>query len=263
MKKALLVISFGTSYPAAMQQNIEACEKRLAQAFVDRDCFRAFTSSMIIRKLATRDRVEIASPRVAFQRLKQAGYRDVLIQSLHIIKGDEYEKIIREIESCRHDFDRIELGLPLLSHFDDYQNLIKAIDYQAPQLKPDERLVLMGHGATHHAFSAYACLDHMMSDRQLPYVVGAVESYPSIDTVIRRLVQQRVRKVYLMPLMLVAGDHALNDMASDAPDSWKTRIQQVGISAEPIIQGLGENPLVQQMFVEHLLVTQGIQEQVA
>jgi sirohydrochlorin cobaltochelatase len=218
---------------------------------------------MIIRKLAKRDEVHIDNPQQVLQRLKEAGYRDVVIQSLHIINGDEYEKISQQVESYREHFDNLQLGLPLLSCIEDYDQLVEAIEYQAPKLKHDERLVLMGHGATHHAFSAYACLDHMMMSRNLPYVVGAVESYPEIESVITRLENECVNKVYLMPLMLVAGDHAINDMASDEPDSWKTLIQKAGIQAEPIVQGLGENPLIRKMFVEHLASTEMVKEKVA
>ncbi len=252
MKKALLVISFGTSYPETMEKNIVACEQTLADAHPDRDAFRAFTSSMIIKKLARRDNVQINNPEQALQALLDAGYEDVLVQSLHIINGDEYEKIAREIKSFQGKFARLNIGLPLLSSYDDYQDLIAALKHQSPKLAADERLVLMGHGATHHAFAAYACLDHMLMDQKLPMVVGAVESYPEIETVIKRLHKEQVRKVYLMPLMLVAGDHATNDMASDEEDSWKTVITQAGIEAEPIVQGLGENPMIRDMFAEHL-----------
>ncbi len=263
MKKALVVISFGTSYPHAMKKNIEACEAELTLAYPNRDFFRAFTSSMVIRKLAKRDDVHIDNPQQVLQRLIDAGYRDVVIQSLHIINGDEYEKVAQQVESYRDQFDNLQLGLPLLSCMEDYDQLVEAIEHQAPELKHDERLVLMGHGATHHAFSAYACLDHMMMALKLPYVVGAVESYPEIESVITRLENECVNKVYLMPLMLVAGNHVINDMASDEPDSWKTLIQNAGIQAEPIVQGLGENPLIRKMFVDHLASTEVVKEKVA
>lgn len=110
---------------------------------------------------------------------------------------------------------------------------------QAPRLASDERVVLMGHGATHHALAAYACLDHMLMTRNLPLLVGAVESYPEIDTVVARLKRDGVRKVHLMPLMLVAGDHAINDMASEEEDLWKTQLANAGITAVPWLQGLG------------------------
>lgn len=252
MKKALLVISFGTSYAKTRQKNIESCEKQLAAAFPGRDFFRAFTSGMIIRKLKERDNLHIHNPEEALRHLYELGYEDVAIQSLHVINGDEYEKIVGQVENYRPFFRSVCIGKPLLSSFEDYSQLITALYYQIPKLKEDERVVFMGHGATHHAFSAYACLDHMMTNSGFPGRVGAVESYPEIELLIKGLKAEKIRKVHLMPLMLVAGDHAINDMASDEEDSWKTQLQQVGIEATPWLQGMGENNMIRQMFVEHL-----------
>jgi len=252
MKKALLVISFGTSYAETCEKNITACEQRIAAAHPERDLFRAFTSEMIIRKLAKRDGLQIDNPQQALARLAAAGYQDVVIQSLHVINGDEYEKVVGQVQAHTHLFFHLRLGTPLLTTHDDFERLISAMQAQMPVLADNERVVFMGHGATHHAFSAYACLDHMLMTKNIPAMVGAVESYPEIDAIIARLQRQNVRKVHLMPLMLVAGDHAINDMASDEEDSWKTLMEQAGIEAQPWLQGLGENPLIQQMFVDHL-----------
>ncbi|UNK22008.1 sirohydrochlorin cobaltochelatase [Yersinia intermedia] len=252
MKKALLVISFGTSYEQTRQKNIDACEQQLAAAYSDRDVFRAFTSEMIIRKLRKRDGLLINNPREALKQLVEQGYQDVAIQSLHVINGDEYEKIANEVRTFSDCFHRLVLGTPLLSSFADYQQLLVALQAQMPVLAADERVVFMGHGASHYAFSAYACLDHLMTSLHFPALVGAVESYPEIGHIITRLQQQGVRKVHLMPLMLVAGDHAINDMASDEPDSWQSQLEAAGICAHSWLQGLGENPLIRQMFVEHL-----------
>ncbi|OAT27002.1 sirohydrochlorin cobaltochelatase [Buttiauxella ferragutiae ATCC 51602] len=252
MKKALLVISFGTSYHETCSKNIVACEEQLGRTFADRDRFRAFTSGMIIRKLKKRDNLEIDSPAQALKRLAELGYQDIAVQSLHVINGDEYEKIAREVQAYSHLFQRVALGTALLSDFNDYELLLDALQSQMPKLAADERVVFMGHGASHHAFSAYACLDHLMAARQIPARVGAVESYPEIDLIVRGLQQEKVRKVHLMPLMLVAGDHAINDMASDEEDSWKTQLQEAGIEAQAWLQGLGENPQIRAMFVNHL-----------
>ncbi|MCV9878049.1 sirohydrochlorin cobaltochelatase [Brenneria izbisi] len=252
MKKALLIISFGTSYPHTRQKNIDACEQHLAATCRDRDLFRAFTSEMIIRKLYRRDGLLIDTPRQALQRLADAGYQDVAIQSLHVINGDEYEKVVSEVRACSSWFQRLALGAPLLSSFEDYQQLMTALKSQMPPLAADERVVFMGHGASHHAFSAYACLDHLMTSQNFPAVVGAVESYPEIDHIIGRLSRFGVRKAHLMPLMLVAGDHAINDMASDDADSWKSRLEAAGITTQSWLQGLGENPLIRDMFARHL-----------
>lgn len=252
MKKALLVVSFGTSYHDTCEKNITACERELAASCPDRALFRAWTSGMIIRKLQQRDNVHIDTPLQALQKLARQGYEDVAIQSLHIINGDEYEKIVREVNTLRPLFKRLVIGAPLLSRHDDYQALMQALRAQMPAVARTERVVFMGHGTTHHAFAAYACLDHMMVANRFPARVGAVESYPEIDRVIETLRQENVNAVHLMPLMLVAGDHAINDMASDDDDSWKTRFERAGIDATPWLQGLGENAQVRAMFVAHL-----------
>ncbi|MDC9593767.1 sirohydrochlorin cobaltochelatase [Xenorhabdus sp. IM139775] len=252
MKKALLVISFGTRYPETLKNNIEACEQQLAAVFADRELFRAFTSGMIIHKLRQRDGIHIDTPHDALSRLYHAGYHDVAVQCLHIINGDEYEKVLREVERFRPLFKRLVLGAPLLSHFDDYLQLMQALRHQLPRLAENESVVFMGHGTTHPAFSAYACLDHLMNHAHFPARVGAVESYPELALIIKGLKAQKIRKVYLMPLMLVAGDHAIHDMASNEAGSWKSQLGQAGIVAVPWLQGLGENPMIRQMFVDHL-----------
>ena len=252
MKKALLVVSFGTSYHDTCEKNIVACERDLAASCPDRDLFRAFTSGMIIRKLKQRDGLDIDTPLEALQKLAEQGYDDVAVQSLHIINGDEYEKIAREVQSLRPLFKRLTLGTPLLSGHDDYVRLMQALEQQMPALNANEKVVFMGHGASHHAFAAYACLDHMMTAQRFPARVGAVESYPEVDVLIEGLRNEGVRAVHLMPLMLVAGDHAINDMASDEEDSWKTLFTAAGITATPWLRGLGENPVIRAMFVEHL-----------
>ncbi len=124
MKKALLVVSFGTSYHDTREKNIAACERDLAASCPDRTLFRAFTSRMIIRKLQQRGGIHIDAPLRALQKLAEQGYQDVAIQSLHIISGDECEKIVREVESMRPRFQRLTLGAPLVSGHGDYVQLM-------------------------------------------------------------------------------------------------------------------------------------------
>lgn len=252
MKKAILVVSFGTSYPETREKTIEACEKRVAQEFPEYTVFRAFTSNKIIKKLKTRDNMHINTPSQALNQLKELGYKEVIIQSLHIINGGEFEKITAQVEKFKADFDSIIISQPLLDSKEDYEKAIEAIRHQIPPLKEHEALILMGHGSKHHAFSAYACLDHMLLNE--PIYLCAVESYPGLDQVIERLKQAKIKKAHLMPFMLVAGDHATNDMASDDEDSWKSILEQAGIETECHLQGLGENPLIQAQFIEHIKV---------
>lgn len=253
MKKALLVVSFGTSYPEARIKNIEACEKAMQAVAPDRDFFRSWTSHIIRRKIAERDQMYVDSPQQALIRLIEQGYTDVVIQSLHILNGDEYEKITSEVLVYKDQFERMQIGKPLLTNFEDFAKVIEALKAQAPAITKDERVVFMGHGATHHAFAAYACIDHMFMDQKLPFMMGAVESYPEIDTILERLKNEQVRKVHLMPFMVVAGDHAINDMASDEEDSWNSQIKALGIETQCYLQGLGENQQIRALFAQHLL----------
>lgn len=253
MKKALLVVSFGTSYPETRIKNIESCEKAMQAVCPDRDFFSAWTSHIIRKKVATRDQMHIDSPQQALERLIKAGYRDVVIQSLHILNGDEFEKITREVLVYKDQFDQMTIGKPLLTNIEDYQIVIDALVNNSPLLQTDERIVFMGHGASHHAFAAYACIDHLFMTKKLPFIMGAVESYPEIDTVLTRLQQEKIRKVHLIPFMIVAGDHATNDMASDEKDSWKSQIAAMGIETQCYLQGLGENEHIRALFAKHLL----------
>ncbi|UYZ82678.1 sirohydrochlorin cobaltochelatase [Entomomonas sp. E2T0] len=253
MKKALLVVSFGTSYPETRIKNIETCEQAMRDICPDRDFFRSWTSHIIRRKIAERDQMYVDSPQQALERLIEQGYTDVVIQSLHIINGDEYEKITSEVLVYKDQFERMEIGKPLLTTFADFEAVIEALKAQAPNLQPDERVLFMGHGTTHHTFAAYACIDHLFMDKKLPFIMGAVESYPEIETILERLQRDKVRKVHLMPFMIVAGDHAINDMASDEEDSWNSQIKALGIETECYLQGLGENEQIRALFAQHLL----------
>lgn len=206
---------------------------------------------MIIRKLRQRDGIDIDTPLQALQELAAQGYQDVAIQSLHIINGDEYEKIVREVQLLRPLFTRLTLGVPLLSSHNDYVQLMQALRQQMPSLRQTEKVVYGPRRQPSRIRSL--CLSRSYDDRAaLPARVGAVESYPEVDILIDSLRDEGVTGVHLMPLMLVAGDHAINDMASDDGDSWKMRFNAAGIPATPWLSGLGENPAIRAMFVAHL-----------
>lgn len=250
MKKAVLVISFGTSYRETREKTIEACEKRIAAAFEGYDFFRAFTSNMIIRKIARVEGLQIENPTEALDRLAAEGYEEVVIQSLHIICGEEYTKLKEQVASYKNQFKKICLGRPLLTQIEDYKAAVEAVKPQLPTLHEGEAIVFMGHGTEHEAHSAYPALDYMMEQEDMKAYIGTVEGYPELDEVINRLEKNEVKTVYLMPFMLVAGDHALNDMAGEE-DSWKVTLEEKGYEVKVILQGLGENPKIQERFVIH------------
>lgn len=252
MKKAILVVSFGTSYHDTMKKTIEVCENKIKESFIDYDVFRAFTSNKIIRKLSTRDNIKIDNPLQALTKIHEKGYKEVIVQTLHIINGEEFEKLKNNVKLFEDKFDKILLGKPLLTSIDDYKETINALKLQMSNLEKDEAVVLMGHGTVHEAHSSYTCLDYMLEDYDIKAYVGTVEGYPELDNVIKKLRKNNISKVKLMPFMLVAGDHAKNDMASDEEDSWKSILIKEGFEVDIHLKGLGENPKIQDIFVSHI-----------
>lgn len=256
MKKALLVVSFGTSHKETREKNIEAIEKHIAAEYPDRELRRAFTSGMIMRILKKRDDIHIDNVAEAMERLVDEGYRDVLLQPTHIIKGEEYEKLLTQLEPYRKQLESIVVGDALLTVSDDYEDLCHGIFEEAKAYgakDEDTALVLMGHGTGHFSDSAYAALDYRFKALGYENVfVGTVEGYPDVDTVIEQVNAYMPKKVVLMPLMVVAGDHAVNDMASDEDDSWKTLFKEAGYEVECVLKGLGEMEAIRDMYLEHL-----------
>ena len=249
MKAALVAVSFGTSYPETRAKTIEAVEQKLAEAFPKYDVFRAFTSNKVIKKIKEQENITILTVDQQIQQLIAEGYQEILVQPLHIIPGSEYSKALHQAMKYKDQVTRIKVGKPLLSSIEDYQKVVAWLETLAEDLAEEEALVLMGHGSQHSAFTVYACLDHMLMEK--PLFVCAVESYPELTLLIERLQKSKYKKINLYPLMLVAGDHATNDMASDEEDSWKSQLERAGFIVEAFLKGMGEVPQIQQQFVAH------------
>lgn len=252
-KKAILVVSFGTSYPETRKKTIEATENKISKAYPDYDIKRAFTSKMVIKKIGLQESIEINTPQRALDDLIAQEYTDVIIQSLHIINGYEYHDLAKLYQHYKSRFSSLKLGSVLLNSSSDYIQLVEIIMKNTPWLKHDEALVLMGHGTHHSANSAYPALNYVFLQKGYEHVfVGTVEGYPELPEIIDFLSKKSFKKVHLMPLMLVAGDHAINDMAGDEDDSWKSVLEEAGFEVEIHLHGLGELPEVQDIFISHI-----------
>lgn len=250
-KKAIVVISFGTSYAEA-EKGILHIEEAIQKEFSDYDFFRAFTSGMIINKLKRTKNIHIENPEEALDRLAQEGYEEVLCQPTHIINGDEYDKMCRMIGKHHDKFKSLKVGTPLLTECEDFMKCAPVIMSLTPELKDGEALVLMGHGSVHFANSAYCQMEHILRYQDYDNVyVGTVEGFPELDYVMKRMKKKGVKKVYLAPFMIVAGDHARNDLAGEDEDSWKSILTEAGYEVEVILQGMGELDAIADMFVEH------------
>ena len=250
MKKAILAVSFGTSYPDTLEKTIAATEQALAVAFPDWEVRRAFTSGMIIRKLRQRDGLRIDDVNQAMHRLEEEGFTHVAVQSTHVMHGEEYEKMLAQLEPYRLRM-QVRVGMPLLHAESDYAAVADGLLPWLPQPQADEALVLMGHGTPHFANAAYAQMEHVLQAQCERVLVATVEGYPTLDSVRQQLAKNpAIRKVILAPFMLVAGDHARNDMAG-GEKSWKAELEADGYAVRCVLQGLGECPAVRALFVEH------------
>jgi sirohydrochlorin cobaltochelatase len=253
-KKVILVVSFGTSYNDTRALTIDATEAAIAAAYPDYEVRRAFTSQIIIDKLKDRDGLDIKNVDQAMQQLVADGVGTLVVQPTHVMSGFEYDEMKASIEPYAANFASLVYGAPLLSSVDDYLALVEAFKTEiAPDVAADTALVLMGHGTHHFANATYAALDYVFKDQGMANVfVGTVESYPDLDTVMAHVQAGGYSKVILQPLMVVAGDHANNDMAGDEEDSWKTVFKSEGFEVETVLRGLGEYEAIQAMYVAHV-----------
>lgn len=251
MKKGILVVSFGTSHLDTMGKTIEVIEKEMEERFQECNVYRAFTSGMIIRKLKRTEGISVDTAPEALSRMASDGIEEVIIQPTHIINGIENDRMMEDLMEHMSLFKRIRVGKPLLSSVEDYKKAIHAVMAET-ELDDGEMLVLMGHGTDHHANSAYPTLEytfHALGYSQV--LVGTVESFPELKNVMAKLKIAGKKKVALMPFMLVAGDHAKNDMAGEE-DSWKSQLEEEGYEVRVIMKGLGEFRGIRQIFVEHI-----------
>lgn len=246
MKTALLCVSFGTSVPAA-RKSITAVEEALRGEMPEADFFRAFTSKTIRRILAAKGEV-LWSVEEALGQLTDGRYDRVVVQPTHFLYGLEYENLRASVEKAKNRFPDLLLGAPLLSGTQDLRTLAGILSKEYPQ-EEGTALLLMGHGTPHFSNVVYPAMQtvfHMMGRRDV--YVGTVAGWPGISELCAQLKAGSYHRVRTAPLMLVAGDHALNDMAGEEPDSWKSCLAQEGYEVDCILQGLGVLPGVQEMY---------------
>lgn len=251
MKKALAVVSFGTTYPEA-RTAIEHVEQALAKSFPEYTPFRAFTSRMVIRRIQQNEGVCVENPDELLARLAQEGYDEVLCQSLHVINGDEFSGLQATLQQHAGEFSSVRLGLPLLTENADYAVCADALLGNLPRPAQNEALLLMGHGTGHFSNAAYCQLENTFRHMGHENIyVATVEGFPELDYALGRLAHKHVEKVYLAPFMVVAGDHAQNDLAGEQPDSWRSILESKGYRTEVILKGIGGYGEIARMFCAH------------
>lgn len=254
--KALVVVSFGTTFPETRELDLEAVENALAKAFPDRDFNRAFTAKIVMQRIFDNDGLKVEDLDKVLNNLSKQGYKDVLIQPTHLTYGEEYsKKIMATVHNHKNQFAKLAVGRPLLADEKDYELVARALETQIPQLASDEIVVFMGHGSPRQHNPAYNTLEMTIKKLGIPAIVGVVEEddHPNFEDMLDQLKQTKAKKVLLMPLMLVSGDHANNDMAGEEEDSWLSLLQAEGYQVRYDLSGLGRNIAIQNIYVLHAL----------
>ncbi|MDO4800009.1 MAG: sirohydrochlorin cobaltochelatase [Bacillota bacterium] len=243
MDSGILVASFGTSYAETRKKCIEAIENLVARRYGAERVERAFTSSIVRRILKQRDQIEVCSPEEGLASLRARGYERIATLSLHILDGFEYSKLSKEYGP---------VARPLLDKDEDYRRI--AEDPSFNDMKGCDALIFMGHGTEHEiAEKAYGRLqEEYLRQGKRDVYIGTVEGSTTIDDILKLIADKGYRRILLKPFMIVAGDHAQNDMASDEEDSWKSILTEHGYDVAVDLTGMGEYPLIQQMFLEKL-----------
>ncbi len=249
----LLVVSFGTSYNDSRRLTIGAIEGALEKAFPDYAVRRGFTSQIIIDHVKDRDGVTIDNVGQALDRAVANGVKTLVVQPTHLMNGLEYTDLVNELAQYSDAFEKVAVGQPLLTSDEDFQAVMTAITEATKEYDDGKTAIcFMGHGTEADSNAVYAKMQTTLTEAGYAnYYVGTVEATPSLDDVLAAVQKGEYERVVLMPLMIVAGDHANNDMAGEEEDSWKSTFEKAGYQVECVLKGLGELEAIQQIFVEH------------
>jgi sirohydrochlorin cobaltochelatase len=253
MKRAVLVVSFGTSYNESRIKTIEAIEQAIKAEFTDYELRRAFTSRIIIGILRNRDGIEIDGVSEALVRLAEDGYTHILVQPTLVMGGEENDRMLDAVEQHRNRFERIVCGNPLLTEEADYETLTEVLIKDTKEYDEEgTEIIFMGHGTEHEANEIYRRLAGVFSQKGYKrYHIGTVEADPSFEEVREEVKKTNSKRMVLQPLMIVSGDHAHNDMAGEEEDSWKSQLEAEGYQVVCHLKGMGELKGVRQMLVDH------------
>ncbi len=247
-KKAILLVSFGTTFKETRGKTIGALEKEFKNDFKDYEVRTAFTSRIIMRRIKENEGIVFHNPSEALDLLKKEGYTHVLVQGTHVMNGLESETLKKEVALHKGDFKVLRVSTPLLTTLEDYKAVAEALAPTYKSVKKNEATVFIGHGTHHPGNSTYSMIENVTHEFYSENVFfGTVEGYPTLDSVIRQLKTKKIKHINLYPFMIVAGDHAHNDIAVD----MKEELEKNGFTVRAHMVGLGENKEVRKLYVNH------------
>lgn len=256
-KDAILVMTFGTTFADTRAKTIDAVEAAIQKAHPDIPVFEAYTSHIIIDRVKAKEGIQKMTPEEAFTKLKAEGYTRVAVVSLDVIPGMEYsyDSIITKMQMSK--FKELSLATPLMyfqgteGEPDQVVDFLNAVKSQFPVMGKEDATLIMAHGTPHPGNAYYSVIQDRIEKLGMNNVfVYSVEGRPNLDDVIPKLKAKGFKNVTLMPIMMVAGDHANNDMAGDDPDSHKSILTKAGFKVNTYIHGLGENENVRALYIQ-------------
>ena len=242
MEKAVLVTSFGTSHKDTREKCLDSIENKVKAKYGSERVERAYTSGVIRQIVKKKEGIHIFDQNEGLEALKNKDYDEIVTMSLHILDGIEYAKLNDKYG---------KISKPLLVTDEDFRKVVNDEEFNSTE--GNDAIVFMGHGSESSADSTYQRLqEEYVKAGKDNIFIATVEGQVTIEDVIQKLKGRGFSKILLKPFMIVAGDHAKNDMASDEEDSWKTILQNEGYEVTPLLKGMGEYEFIRKMFMDKL-----------
>lgn len=243
---ALLMVHFGTTYDETRAKTIDAINEKAVKAFPQLKVREAYTSRIVMKRLAQRG-IRKDTPVDALLKLRSEGIKTVKVQPSYIIDGIEMDRLRQDVEQVRPFFDSIWVSTPLLYSVEDAEKVCDILVNRHPaDSKKREHVLFIGHGTEGPATALYSQLDYMLrANGHSNYHVATIEGYPTQQTALAQIKAMKGKKVTLVPLLFVAGDHANNDISVE----WKEAFEKEGLTVDVRLEGLGEVPEIQEMYI--------------
>ena len=242
MKKAILVTSFGTSHRDTREKCLDLIQREVEEKYGSENVERAYTSGIIRRIIEKNEGIHIFDQKEGLKVLKDKGFEEIITMSLHILDGIEYSKL---------DDKFGKISKPLLADDEDFKKIVENKEFN--DLEGNDAIVFMGHGTESEADYAYQKLqEEYLKAGKNNIFIATVEGKVTIKDVIEKMKGKGFKKILLKPFMIVAGDHAKNDMSSDDEDSWKTILKNEGYEVTSVLKGMGEYEFIRKMFMDKL-----------
>lgn len=256
-KDAIVVMTFGTTFKDTREKTIDATVKEIQAKHPNTKVVTAYTSHIIINRVKKNEGITYQTPEEALEQLKKEGYTRVALTSLDVIPGMEYNYDMGVYQNYKDQFKKMTLGTPLMywqgqeDQADDVAETIKAMATQFPKQGKQDAILIMAHGTPQVSNAYYSVIQAKLDEMGYKNVyIYTVEGWPSLDTVLPKLKKNGIKHVTLMPIMMVAGDHANNDMAGSEPDSHKSILEKAGYKVDAYIHGIGENAAIRDLYAQ-------------